>query len=75
MRLRCGFRLYPNGPQRVALAKAFGCARVTVAHAAGLAVSARGARVVRREAHVVRVEVQDHHRRPVAAGRLKLRAA
>ncbi|GAB3178899.1 RNA-guided endonuclease InsQ/TnpB family protein [Streptomyces incanus] len=28
MQLRYGFRLYPNGPQRAALAKAFGCARV-----------------------------------------------
>ncbi|MFF4845378.1 RNA-guided endonuclease InsQ/TnpB family protein [Streptomyces collinus] len=28
MQLRYGFRLYPNGPQRSALAKAFGCARV-----------------------------------------------
>ncbi|MER5400690.1 RNA-guided endonuclease TnpB family protein, partial [Streptomyces sp. NPDC002599] len=50
-------------------------AAVNVAKAAGLAVTACGAQVVRREAHVVRVEVQDHHRRPVAAGRLKLRAA
>ena len=50
-------------------------AAVNIAKAAGLAVSACGARVVRREAHVVRVEVQDHHRRSVAAGRLKLRAA
>ncbi|MER5403102.1 RNA-guided endonuclease TnpB family protein, partial [Streptomyces sp. NPDC002599] len=38
-------------------------------------LNACGVPVVRREAHVVRVEVQDHHRRPVAAGRLKLRAA
>ncbi|MEV5706918.1 RNA-guided endonuclease TnpB family protein [Actinoallomurus sp. NPDC052274] len=28
MQLRYGFRLYPNGPQRAALARAFGCARV-----------------------------------------------
>ncbi|MFH8573200.1 RNA-guided endonuclease InsQ/TnpB family protein [Streptomyces sp. NPDC017993] len=28
MQLRHGFRLYPNGPQRSALARAFGCARV-----------------------------------------------
>ncbi|MGW1810518.1 RNA-guided endonuclease InsQ/TnpB family protein [Streptomyces sp. NPDC002078] len=28
MQLRYSFRLYPNGPQRVALAQAFGCARV-----------------------------------------------
>ncbi|MFB6513086.1 RNA-guided endonuclease InsQ/TnpB family protein [Streptomyces virginiae] len=28
MQLRYGFRLYPNGPQRSALARAFGCARV-----------------------------------------------
>ncbi|MBB5996874.1 RNA-guided endonuclease InsQ/TnpB family protein [Streptomonospora salina] len=28
MQLRCSFRLYPNGPQRQALARAFGCARV-----------------------------------------------
>ncbi|MEU6878963.1 RNA-guided endonuclease TnpB family protein [Streptomyces sp. NPDC046712] len=28
MRLRYSFRLYPNGPQRSALARAFGCARV-----------------------------------------------
>src|SRR4051812_17403046 len=28
MLLRYGFRLYPNGPQRAALARAFGCARV-----------------------------------------------
>lgn len=26
--LRYSFRLYPNGPQRAALARAFGCARV-----------------------------------------------
>ncbi|MFD8395352.1 helix-turn-helix domain-containing protein, partial [Streptomyces sp. NPDC059680] len=26
MQLRYGFRLYPNGPQRSALARAFGCA-------------------------------------------------
>ncbi|KOG44324.1 transposase [Streptomyces virginiae] len=28
MQLRYSFRLYPNGPQRCALARAFGCARV-----------------------------------------------
>ncbi len=28
MQLRYSFRLYPNGPQRSALARAFGCARV-----------------------------------------------
>ncbi|GFE14847.1 transposase [Streptomyces glebosus] len=28
MQLRYSFRLYPNGPQRVALGRAFGCARV-----------------------------------------------
>ncbi|QHC26032.1 RNA-guided endonuclease InsQ/TnpB family protein [Streptomyces sp. GS7] len=28
MQLRYSFRLYPNGPQRFALARAFGCARV-----------------------------------------------
>ncbi|MER7751980.1 RNA-guided endonuclease TnpB family protein [Kitasatospora sp. NPDC097643] len=28
MQLRYAFRLYPNGPQRCALARAFGCARV-----------------------------------------------
>ncbi|MFJ9536546.1 RNA-guided endonuclease InsQ/TnpB family protein [Streptomyces sp. NPDC101225] len=28
MQLRYGFRLYPNGPQRSALARAFGCVRV-----------------------------------------------
>lgn len=28
MRLRYAFRMYPNGPQRSALARAFGCARV-----------------------------------------------
>ncbi|MEU1695381.1 RNA-guided endonuclease TnpB family protein [Streptomyces hirsutus] len=28
MQLRYSFRLYPNGPQRAALARAFGCARV-----------------------------------------------
>lgn len=28
MQLRYSFRLYPNGPQRIALARAFGCARV-----------------------------------------------
>jgi putative transposase len=28
MQLRYSFRLYPNGPQRAALAEAFGCARV-----------------------------------------------
>lgn len=28
MQLRYSFRLYPNGPQRTALARAFGCARV-----------------------------------------------
>ncbi|MFE2967033.1 helix-turn-helix domain-containing protein, partial [Streptomyces sp. NPDC059340] len=45
MQLRYGFRLYPNGPQRSALARAFGCARVAFndalrvredAHTAGL---------------------------------------
>ncbi|MFJ8475982.1 RNA-guided endonuclease TnpB family protein [Kitasatospora sp. NPDC094011] len=43
--------------------------------AAGLAAAACGDGVVRREAHVVRVEVKGHHRCPVAAGQLKLRAA
>ncbi|WP_026128484.1 helix-turn-helix domain-containing protein [Nocardiopsis halophila] len=28
MQLRYSFRLYPNGPQRAALVRAFGCARV-----------------------------------------------
>ncbi|MFE7042910.1 helix-turn-helix domain-containing protein, partial [Streptomyces atratus] len=28
MQLRYTFRVYPNGPQRAALARAFGCARV-----------------------------------------------
>lgn len=28
MQLRYSFRLYPNGPQRGALARAFGCVRV-----------------------------------------------
>ncbi|WKX74386.1 RNA-guided endonuclease TnpB family protein [Streptomyces sp. XD-27] len=28
MQLRYGFRMYPNGPQRAELARAFGCARV-----------------------------------------------
>ncbi|MFE9888313.1 RNA-guided endonuclease InsQ/TnpB family protein [Streptomyces scopuliridis] len=28
MQLRYSFRLYPNGPQRAALARAFGCARI-----------------------------------------------
>lgn len=28
VQFRYGFRLYPNGPQRAALARAFGCARV-----------------------------------------------
>ncbi|MFF4840793.1 RNA-guided endonuclease InsQ/TnpB family protein [Streptomyces collinus] len=28
MQLRYGFRMYPNGPQRAALTRAFGCARV-----------------------------------------------
>ncbi|MFF3426288.1 RNA-guided endonuclease InsQ/TnpB family protein [Streptomyces sp. NPDC002602] len=28
MMLRCSYRVYPNGPQRLALARAFGCARV-----------------------------------------------
>ncbi|WP_432431138.1 RNA-guided endonuclease InsQ/TnpB family protein [Streptomyces hygroscopicus] len=50
-------------------------AAVNVAKAAGLAVTACRAQVVRREAHVVRVAVKGRHRRPVAAGRLKLRAA
>jgi putative transposase len=45
MQLRYSFRLYPNGPQRAALAMAFGCARVVFndalrirkdAHASGL---------------------------------------
>ncbi|MGW7459220.1 RNA-guided endonuclease InsQ/TnpB family protein [Streptomyces sp. NPDC054797] len=45
MKLRYNFRVYPNAPQRLALAQAFGCARVvwndclrarTVAHEAGL---------------------------------------
>lgn len=45
MQLRYAFRVYPNGPQRVALSRAFGCARVVFndalrvrkdAHAQGL---------------------------------------
>ncbi|MGW0961344.1 helix-turn-helix domain-containing protein, partial [Streptomyces gelaticus] len=28
MQLRYTFRVYPNGPQRAALSRAFGCARV-----------------------------------------------
>ncbi|MFJ9822709.1 RNA-guided endonuclease InsQ/TnpB family protein, partial [Streptomyces sp. NPDC101151] len=50
-------------------------AAVNVAKAARLAVTACGARVVRREAHVVRAVVKDHRHCPVAAGQLELRAA
>ncbi|MEU1825023.1 RNA-guided endonuclease TnpB family protein [Streptomyces abikoensis] len=51
MQLRYSFRLYPNGPQRSALARAFGCARVVyndalrareTAHAAGEALPKTG---------------------------------
>lgn len=41
MQLRYSFRLYPNGPQRQALAKAFGCARVVFNDALRARESAR----------------------------------
>ncbi|MEV7859924.1 RNA-guided endonuclease TnpB family protein [Streptomyces hirsutus] len=41
MQLRYSFRLYPNGPQRAALARAFGCARVVYNDALRARESAR----------------------------------
>ncbi|WP_461018802.1 RNA-guided endonuclease InsQ/TnpB family protein [Streptomyces daliensis] len=43
MQLRYGFRLYPNGPQCAALARAFGCARVVFNDALGVREDARTA--------------------------------
>ncbi|WP_262697987.1 MULTISPECIES: RNA-guided endonuclease InsQ/TnpB family protein [Streptomyces] len=42
-RLRYSFRLYPNGPQRAALARAFGCARVVYHDALRARETARAA--------------------------------
>ena len=43
MQLRYSFRLYPNGPQRSALARAFGCARVVFNDALRVREEARAA--------------------------------
>lgn len=43
MQLRYSFRLYPNGPQRTALAQAFGCARVVYNDALRARETARAA--------------------------------
>ncbi|WP_254705993.1 RNA-guided endonuclease InsQ/TnpB family protein [Streptomyces vilmorinianum] len=43
MQLRCSFRLYPNGPQPAALARAFGCARVVYNDALRARETARAA--------------------------------
>lgn len=43
MQLRYSFRLYPNGPQRSALARAFGCARVVYNDALRAREAARAA--------------------------------
>ncbi|MFB7109479.1 RNA-guided endonuclease InsQ/TnpB family protein [Streptomyces sp. NPDC056291] len=43
MQLRYGFRLYPSGPQRAALARAFGCARVVFNDALRVREDARAA--------------------------------
>ncbi|MGW2258134.1 RNA-guided endonuclease InsQ/TnpB family protein [Streptomyces sp. NPDC001780] len=43
MQLRYGFRLYPNGPQRSALARAFGCVRVVYNDALRARETARAA--------------------------------
>lgn len=43
MQLRYSFRLYPNGPQRLALARAFGCARVVYNDALRARETARAA--------------------------------
>jgi len=43
MQLRYGFRLYPNAPQRLALARAFGCARVVFNDALRVREDARAA--------------------------------
>ncbi|MGI5135756.1 RNA-guided endonuclease InsQ/TnpB family protein [Streptomyces sp. CA-106110] len=43
MQLRYGFRLYPNGPQQSALARAFGCARVVFNDALRVREDARAA--------------------------------
>ncbi|MFD7105517.1 RNA-guided endonuclease InsQ/TnpB family protein [Streptomyces celluloflavus] len=43
MQLRYGFRLYPNGPQRSALAQVFGCARVVFNDALRARETARAA--------------------------------
>ncbi|MFG2332686.1 RNA-guided endonuclease InsQ/TnpB family protein [Streptomyces sp. NPDC048604] len=43
MRLRYSFRMYPNGPQRSALARAFGCARVVFNDALRVRETARAA--------------------------------
>ncbi len=43
MQLRYGFRLYPTGPQRSALARAFGCARVVFNDALRVREDARAA--------------------------------
>jgi hypothetical protein len=39
--LRCSYRLYPDGPQREALARAFGCARVAFSDALAARRAAR----------------------------------
>ncbi|MEU0786907.1 helix-turn-helix domain-containing protein [Streptomyces sp. NPDC006173] len=43
MQLRYRFRLYPNGPQRAAPAKALGCARVVFSDALRTREDARAA--------------------------------
>ncbi|WP_255951827.1 RNA-guided endonuclease InsQ/TnpB family protein [Streptomyces odontomachi] len=43
MQLRYAFRMYPNGPQRSALARSFGCARVVYNDALRARETARGA--------------------------------
>ena len=43
MQFRYSFRLYPNGPQRAALARAFGCARVVYNDALRARETARAA--------------------------------
>ncbi len=43
MQLRYSFRMYPNGPQRLALARAFGCSRVVYNDALRARESARTA--------------------------------
>ncbi|MEV5747212.1 helix-turn-helix domain-containing protein [Actinoallomurus sp. NPDC052308] len=51
MQLRYGFRLYPNGPQRAAPARAFGSARVVFNDALRIRKDARVRRTAPQATH------------------------